>query len=444
MPGAQELIEFRVRLLAILEAIANLSEKQLHDRSKWPPFHDLVQLCADTFPDSVGCLRDGKPDIESARLSFLNFFDAVGIPRTLPQAESFWESLISSIQGIGGEAIYLCPLDLADELPHLRFGPCEVRAFEAKELSDLMQFERLKRRFPSLQADVQQLSYFSWLVVREPVSFGGALSHRGGFGALLDFDMGQDFGAIKPFATSWPKIVDLAVFALTLQNWEEYSQHRQYNWRAFQIPWVYTVTPDYLAAPSFPPSHETLSWHTQSAQTGLGEDVEVEVPLRLHAIEDYSPIASDLTQARWGTISTAMASAVFNPTAAHFMVRAFRNSGIDEFLSHISAVEAAIGIASDFGIGGRPPRISGNAQGATVRLRRRLLKLLGDDDAAADFERLFNLRSAYLHGRLQADIASADRLAARTIARRVVDALVDASISNQGVEREVYLSGLCP
>lgn len=446
MSGTNTLGVFKARLVPILEIISNLNQRQLHDASKQPPFSDIVQLCAEFFPALVGTIRSGTPDLESARFSLVNFFDAVGIPRGWEEADRFIDALVASFSQRHGEVIHLCPLDLADDLPNIQFGLCEIRTFNSKELSDLMQYERLKRRFPALQTDIAQLSYFNWLLVREPVTFAPTLSHRGGFGSLWDFDLNQDFGAIKPFSTTWPKVVDDAVYALILQNWEDYAQHRNYNWRAFQIPWVYTVTPDRLAAPAFPPSHETLSWQTQIGQDGVGQDVEMEVPLRLNAFEDYNPIANELTESRWQEIVSATSAPIFNPTAAHFMVRAFRNTGIDEFLSHISAVEAAVGLGSDFGIGGRPPRIPGKQQGATARLRRRIAGLLGDIAAGARFEELFSVRSAYLHGRLEGSIASRDRVDARIIARRVVNVLVDASIAsaNATLSRESFLSLICP
>jgi hypothetical protein len=438
------MVNFRESVVEVLWRISGWQHNHLHDGSRSPLFRELIDLCWAEYPTIVGPGHGGGPDVDSARFSLVNLFDSKGIPQSHEEASDFVDAICDAFNQTKAIATYLCPLDMADDLPVFGFGPCEIRTFNQAELTELIQLPRLQRRFPRLQLDVSRLANFNWLVVRDSLPTGKALSHRGGIGAWLDFDMSKDFGAIKPFATTWPRIVERAVFAVTLQDWESYVQYRDLNWRPFQIPWVYTVLGDPFAAPTFPPSPETLSWEPQLMQDSMGEDIEVEVPLRLRTFDGYEPILESLTDERWASIERAETAPLFNPATAHFMVRAFRSEGVDEFLSNISVVEAALGMASDHGFGVPRPQIKGKRQGATFRVNRRLGTLVGESEAGDRYEALFGLRSGFLHGRRLDDISSIDRVEARVLARRVVDRLVDVAAENPNLEREVFLGGLCP
>jgi hypothetical protein len=56
-----------------------------------------------------------------------------------------------------------------------------------------------------------------------------------------------------------------------------------------------------------------------------------------------------------------------------------------------------------------------------------------------DYERLFNKRSAFLHGRLMDAISTNERILARFLARQVVEALISASNAAQVESREDFL-----
>ncbi|MGG6549329.1 UNVERIFIED_CONTAM: hypothetical protein NY100_28320, partial [Prevotella sp. 15_C9] len=64
---------------------------------------------------------------------------------------------------------------------------------------------------------------------------------------------------------------------------------------------------------------------------------------------------------------------------------------------------------------------------ATKRMRGRLAGLLGDRLYADQYERLFNVRSAFLHGRAMTAISTKERVSARSLARQVVEALILAT-----------------
>lgn len=105
---------------------------------------------------------------------------------------------------------------------------------------------------------------------------------------------------------------------------------------------------------------------------------------------------------------------------------------LDEFLAHVASIEAALGLQSDYDGGG-----------AIKRIGRRISTPLGAQREGQAYRDLFRLRCAFLRGRKTEAISSEQRIAARRLARRVVDALVKAvSALPREQSREVYLSNL--
>ena len=76
---------------------------------------------------------------------------------------------------------HLAPLDLADDLPGLQFGPAALRRFSADELRALVDAPRLARVFPGASFEAERFSEFQWLVVEEFV--GAQEPDRGACGA---------------------------------------------------------------------------------------------------------------------------------------------------------------------------------------------------------------------------------------------------------------------
>jgi hypothetical protein len=117
--------------------------------------------------------------------------------------------------------------------------------------------------------------------------------------------------------------------------------------------------------------------------------------------------------------------------------------GIDEFLAHITVVEAAFGLSKDHDTRNRPKLAGGGNQGATARVAARLSALIGAGTAGANFRRLFDTRSAFLHGRVMAPIPSQDRMLARRLAREAVVALMKAALAAPNtLSRETFLDAL--
>lgn len=174
-----------------------------------------------------------------------------------------------------------------------------------------------------------------------------------------------------------------------------------------------------------------------------GEPVDVEEPARFMTSDAKVDLGDLVTDAAWSRLSEAFRSPLFGAPVRHFFVRAYHAQGIDEFMAHLTAIEAALGLQSDYG---RKPKGDPRSKlRATEIMAQRVSAILGDEAAALEYEELFDLRSAYVHGRPMAPISSVDRFRARRLARRVVLALVKKALSTgQGIplDREQLLIAL--
>jgi hypothetical protein len=74
-------------------------------------------------------------------------------------------------------------------------------------------------------------------------------------------------------------------------------------------------------------------------------------------------------------------------------------------------------------------------------MRGRVAGLLGDRRYAHQYEQLFDVRSAFLHGRAMTAISTLERVLARSLARQVVEALILAT-QTPTASREDFLDGL--
>ena len=75
-------------------------------------------------------------------------------------------------------------------------------------------------------------------------------------------------------------------------------------------------------------------------------------------------------------------------------------------------------------------------------MRGRVAGLLDDRSYAEQYERLYDLRSAFLHGRAMTAISTEERVMARSLARKVVEALILATRSGPVSSRENVLDDL--
>jgi hypothetical protein len=147
--------------------------------------------------------------------------------------------------------------------------------------------------------------------------------------------------------------------------------------------------------------------------------------------------------ARWTAVESALRSPLFETPLAHFFVRAFLSDDIDEFVAHLTPIEAALGLHADYYPKLRPKPDPHKDLKAPRRIAARIAALLDDTSAADLHKRLFEVRSRYLHGRREIKAISIDeRKLARSLARRVAEALVRANETSAPGSREEFLNSL--
>jgi hypothetical protein len=392
-----------------------------------PRFVHLRDTCESLF--SIIKTRGGPG------FALSNALRALGLPCGLVPAtanlalppETAAERLDAAFRRTQASRVYLCPLDMADDLPLLKFGPNSIRKFTTGELEALADPARLQRINSNWMFDAKRFSKFSWLVIQETYLLDREPEERAIPWFFTTFS--GDWGRIEPHQERFPTAVEAALFAVLLAPWEDWVKMPLFNWRGFSVPWVYTLSDDIFCSPPPPPSPDALSWQP-----------ETEHPEHLNIKDDDAVEAPNLlNDAAWSDLTRGRQSPLFETPIAHFLVRAFLSDGVDEFLAHITTIEAALGLQSDYG-GKAPPQAKRKRLGATDRVAARVSALLGTKADGEDYRRLFRLRSAFLHGRTIKDpIPGKERIVARRL-RRVVNALVEAALATPGSQsRETYL-----
>lgn len=413
-----------------------------------PKFVHLRETCQSLYP------KAGSAQTLDFALS--TALRAFGLPCNLASRDTnlalpielIAEHLDRAFRQVKSKQFHLCPLDCADNLPALNFGPNSVRKLSQDELEMLVNLKRLKRINSSWIFDIKRFSEFHWLVVEESVQHAGEPNAREIRSIFDGFDLSRDLGEILPHKNQFPLSVERALFALLLVPWEDMTTYRDLDWRGFRIPWVYTVSEDIFTRPAPPPSPDTLSWEPKCYQDEYGNRVEEEGPVKLPLVRDIAQTLSWLDDACWDNLCAARTSPIFATPIEHFFVRAFLNDDIDEFLAHVTVIEAALGMKKDFTGKERPqfrdPKNQSNKNsGPTVRVANRLSNLLKRTEAADEFHQLFGLRSEFLHGRKMAPISSYDKNLARRLAREVICELISSALATPTPSiREEYLDNL--
>lgn len=330
---------------------------------------------------------------------------------------------------------YLCPLDMADDLPSFQFGDAKMGRFSAAELEVLFDAPRLRRCFPDIRLDTQSFSQFHWLVIEEDVSVRDESGNRQ-FTSILDFPLDKDMGEIVPHGGRFPAAVERGLFFLLLAPWEDWSEMVEVDWRGFRVPWIYTLDDDLCAFPNSPPTPERLSWEPYFYQVDHDEWVESECPLWLRTSATAENVNIELDK-RWTMLqmSSTLNSELFSTPIEHFLVRAFLSDGIDEVIAHLIVVEAAFGTEADHK---RKLRLVGDRheESATRRVAARLSAAIGKSGAAKEYLDLYDMRCTYVHGRPEdRTISTKQRVLARSLARQAAEALVSLTLKQLPRER---------
>jgi len=325
---------------------------------------------------------------------------------------------------------HLCPLDLADEMPFLSFGNARVAAFSAEDLARLFNAQRLARYFRNQSLDAKRLAQFSWLVVEEEVALDPRPEARAT--PFMQMTLDRDFGEIDPHLGRFPSAVERALFFLLLAPWERWSTVPEVDWRGFRLPWIYTVDDDLFIRPSPPPSADSLTLEPWIVEGDKGEDIELERPTVLPLEDDASSgLLALITDDAWKDLETARATDLFETPIEHFLVRAFLADGMDEVMAHMTVIEAAVGLEMDHKKKLRPkPEPHKTVSSATDRVAARVAVVLDDPTSLQSYKDLFDLRSAFVHGRAGLQkVSTNQRVMARSLARGVARGLVDLTLS---------------
>ncbi len=427
MPASQALIE-------AVQALWRIPRPGPDNLLSAPRFTALAEICNVEY-------GGGKPTF-----ALSGALRSLGLPCDLPKAQAHLalppgqaaEALADAYQRKTARRLHLCPLDTADELPRLTFGSAQVRQFSTEELAGLFDATRLARNFPTRPLEADRLAQFHWLVVEELVQLDHPPERRA-FPWLYE-TLGRDYGEIDPHLGKFPPAVEGALAFLLLAPWEQWSTMQEVSWRGFRVPWIHTVSDDLFIRPSPPPSPDTLSLEPWIVTDNWGEDVELERPTTIPLEDEAKPELEKFDAAAWQQFEHGRASALFETPIVHFFVRAFLADGMDEVMAHMTAIEAALGLETDHR--NKSKTDPHKNLGATKRVTARIAALLGDVQAAADYKDLFEMRSAYVHGRRGlAKVGTADRVRARSLARRIVRALIDVA-TQPAQPRDVVMAQL--
>ena len=311
--------------------------------------------------------------------------------------------------------------------------------FSSAELDHMVDPGTLQRVNPSWHFDSKRFARFNWLVVTESIPLTQTPGARA-VPLLHSLNLNADFGRIEPHKRRFPAAVEDALVALLSAPWEEWTTVPNVDWRCFNVPWVYTIDHDDFIRPHMPPSADSLTWEPDFFEDDSGEFIETERPSRYPTNNSVAGASDWINEEAWIRLERARRSPLFRTPIAHFLVRAFVEAGIDEFIAFITTIDAALGLHADHR---KPKGAPHPGLGAMRRMACRISALLGDKAEGAVLEDLYDTRSEYLHGRPMNDIPSAKRVAARKLARKVVAALVEAAMAEPAPTcRESYLANL--
>ncbi|MFJ2995687.1 hypothetical protein [Pandoraea sp. NPDC087047] len=390
--------------------------------------------------------RNGKSTL-GLEVSIGNALRSLGLPcstphlpnQPRPDLRQVAAALTHEFQRTTTRRRYLCPLDMAGDLPTFRFGNATMGKFTAAELEVFFNVSRLERCHPGIRLDSSRLSQFHWLVVEEDISVRSESGLRRF--PWLDFPIGKDMGEIVPHSGRFPQAVERALFILLLAPWEDWAEMAEVDWRGFRVPWIYTLDDDLCTFPPAPPAPEQLSWEPHFYQIDHDEWEECERPLELRA----SASAEDVSQALdsvWALLQapSTLQSELFCTPVEHFLVRAFLSDGVDEVMAHLIVIEAAFGTEVDQQ-SKRKMRLPADhhKDGGTRRVAARLSAAIMNPEAAKQYLDLYDMRCTYVHGRPESRIISTQqRVLARRLARQAINALVGLA-QNEGLREEILL-----
>lgn len=401
-----------------------------------PAFVQLKKVCSDNY--------EGV-DTFGFDTALLHALQSLGLPcrKSEGALDKHWSAIDvankidEAMRATDSERVHLVPLDMAGNLPEISFGPARIKQMSPAELRDLVDINRLKYTFPRLDFDAERFSEFTWLIIQENFILDPKIGSRSlpmfyeKGTSILDLSI-DNLWSISPHKRRYPAIVEEVLFFLLLAPWEDWADQPEYEWRGFKVPWVYTIDRDIFTHLWKPPTPDTLTWSDACFTDKYGNAIEETVPYSLNSNDEATAGLLKWDQIYWDTVTLAKRSVLFETPITHFMVHAFLGEEIDEFLAHITAIEAALGQCKDYKNGG-----------GSRNIKCRGTALLNDQNFALNYKNLFQKRSEYLHGRAMDNIPADIRILARSTARKVISKLIQATKIGSIQSREKYMDDLC-
>jgi len=310
-------------------------------------------------------------------------------------------------------------------MPTLTFGPNLVKKLSIREIEEIINLNKLKRINRHWSCNVEELAKYTWLIVTEEILLPEDPAERS-----VPFFFGKietDFSAIDPYPQKFPRSVERALFSLIIIPWEDLTKESDFDWRGFKVPWIYQIDEDIFQNARKPPSIEKLTWDLHFYECDNGETQEVVVPVCYPQKESSEMLIRLINEESWNKQKLARSSELIGEPAEYFLLRAFVSDGIDEFISHITSIEASLGLTAD-----HYKKLNGISRekyrtGATMRVSIRLAFLLQKEEAYHEFMTIFKYRSEYIHGRTIEKIPGDIRVKARHFARSTISALMEKS-----------------
>ncbi|EIT72005.1 hypothetical protein [Hydrocarboniphaga effusa] len=431
-----------VELIESLRSLFIHGESPAGNWSKTPAFRSLEQLVAERYQVEQW-YRNYLLTVAIRNLGLIGMLESGEMP-TEDLLRHAADALHAAFFGRDGTRTYLCPLDCAGVFPDAYFGRVEVRRFSAVELDALVHPMGRESRAPS-DFDCERFSEFHWVVIREAYQYPSTKAPR--VMSILN-EILEPYGIVRPHKRRFPEVVEDVLTFLMLSPWEDCADYGIFEWRPFYVPWIYMIQDDLFTPRNPAPRPDSLTWGYHSYTNGEGLEVDFEAPEQFDLDPKKSGVVSDwLTSKNWEAFLRARQSALFPAPMCHFLSHALHVRGIDEFQAHMLAIEAGLGLAEDYGKAGS---LTGPNSGKDRRrpigargIKIRLVNLLDDPMAEKTLDQLYDVRSAYLHGRSMPEgVTNQDLLEARRLARLVAVRLMQEASANPGLDRQTYLNRL--
>lgn len=308
-----------------------------------------------------------------------------------------------------GQWVCLAPIELVEfpEQP-LKFGDFAIQNFTAEELNVLLKQRTCKLFYPWAEVDTSTLSQF-WMIVcteERPISHSGLLL------------WGEK---IKPKYSPFSGKLKNAFRILSLYKWrDQYSPDENLLLSddagllslniCPSLPFTIQIPQGFLDNPPAAPDLSDLPMEATMDSFGeeVGEHPYVAFDLSgsetefRDFVKDINALVEKIKQVpQWQFIDVALS----------FMEKGFRDSGLEQLLWHITAIEALVGE---------------DVPGLTNLLRDRVSFVLAKNPAERKkikkiFEKLYDLRSDYMHGNeqlLDTKVVHHDLAQAREMARQ--------------------------